>query len=807
MLFKNLQFAFRNLKRTPAISLLNILGLSTGICASLIIFMIAAYHNSYDKWEPDNQDIYRLYTYSGQDDINSGVTTALPAAISASIAGVKTVTHFLSMNGNISARVAQNQGAPSVYPNVSGIVFSDDAFFSIFPHRWLAGSPSAALSDPGKVVLSKSMATLFFPGKTVAEIIGLPIVFADSIQVAVAGVVDDLARKSDFDFKVFLSYPTITHSAKLKRTYGWGQWGHVSYLSNCVVKLHRQVGKQQIEAQLKKLNYEHNKPDPGMHGDEPKLLPLKSNHFATDVDGVIAHSTITNLNLVGWLILILAMINYINLATSSASLRAKEIGVRKVLGGNASHIKRLFLTETLLVTVIAALLGVALLPFFIKGLGSYVPSGFAIKDVLTLKGCVFLMLMTIIVTLAAGFYPALILSRFAPAGVLKAKGKGNQGATVRKGLIVTQFVIAQVLLIFVVIVGKQINYSLTTDLGYQREDGLISFYVPGAQPLVNNKKFDLIKSLHGLKGVAGVSLSSNLPTSAAQRISVAAANINGVQRHFKVWTLTGDSNFIPLFKIPIIAGKNLGVDTLSKIMPVLVNASLAVKIGCNSAAEAVNKIIDYDGDKVQIRGVMNDFHINSVKSRIPPLIYYYDTQSAADISVLLNGNVDDWHTTIGKIQSLFAHHYPDNLFNYRFFDQSIERLYRNDIAISHTLKWATGFAIFISLMGLVGLVSFTVHHKTKEIGIRKVLGASLLQVITLLSRNFLQLVLWSCLIALPVAWYICKTWLEGFAYRTALNWWIFLVAVLATLCLSFLVLYLRTYKAAKTNPVVSLKEE
>lgn len=809
MFLKNLSFALRNFKKHTSASIINIAGLATGIAASLIIFMIAFYDTSYDKWEPDNKNIYRLYTYSGAEDINSGVTAELPEAIRNNISGVRSVTHYLSLGSDIAAVIPKADGHLQVFPAIQRAIFTDGEFFSIFPHRWLLGNPETSLKTPNRVVLSKSSALKFFPGKSFPEIIDKPIILGDSIQVTVSGIVDDLTQQSDFDFKVFLSYPTILQSAKLKNFYGWGQWGHVSYLSNCIVKLHDGADKGQIENQLKAIDFANNKPDPGMNGDEPRLLPLSSNHYATDIAGVVSYSTITNLGLVGLLILLLAIINYVNLSTSGATLRAKEVGVRKALGGNKKQIRKLFLTETFLLTFISTLIAVLITPLFIRGLGSYVPSGFSYKNVLNLTGFLYLGILLLLLTIAAGFYPALILARFTPGTALKgdSPAKGKSTSRVRNVLIISQFIIAQVLLVFVIIVSKQINYSLTKDLGYEHAKGIVSFYVPDAKQNKDGKKYSLIQQLERIKGVEKVSLSSALPTSSSQRVSVGSAIINGANRNFRLWTMFGDSNFVHLFHIPVVAGKNLRSDTASSLMPVLINETLSRQLGYDKPASAINAIFTYDGDKVVVQGVLNDFHINSLKSAIPPMLYYIDLNHASNVSLLLNGSVTDWHNTIGTIQKTFAGVYPNNAFNYHFFDQSIERLYRKDIAIAGSLKWATGLAIFISCIGLLGLVSFTANQRTKEIGIRKVLGASILQIIALLSKNLMKLVVLASVIAFPVAWYISRKWLEGFAFKTSLSWWVFSLSVVIMAILSFIVLCLRTYKAANANPVRSLKDE
>ncbi|HEY0298627.1 MAG TPA: FtsX-like permease family protein [Arachidicoccus sp.] len=801
--------AWRNLQKNKATSIINIVGLAIGIGASLIIFMIVRYDSSFDKWQPSNKNVYRLYTYSGPDDINSGVTTALPQAIKDNVTGVDVVSHFLSLVGNRIALVESKNNAMKAFANNEGVIFTDADFFSIFPHRWIVGNPKTSLGVPNTVVLSRSSAETFFPKQNLSNIIGKRIVFGDNTSVTVSGIVDDLEEHSDFDFKIFISYPTIISNEGLKKIYRWGHWGHVDYYSNCVVRLKDGANSSSVEKQLKDLDFVNNKPDPGMHGDEPKLLSISDNHFATDIDGSISKATLFGLEMIALFILSLAVINYVNLSTAQSSLRAKEVGVRKTFGGNERQIKLQFLIETFAVTLLSALLAIILIPVLMKGFSNYIPKDFTFINVLNSTGIICLAILVFALAIIAGIYPALILARFEPVKILKSStsGKGYKNSFTRKVLIISQFAVAQILLVLVITVSRQIHYSIHKDLGYKNVKGIISFYIPDAKKYSNSNKYALINKIKQIAGVVSVSLSSASPTSASQSVSIASAIVKGHPLNFSVWTISGDTSYINLFGISLVAGSNITTDTSSNLKAVLVNETFVNQIGYDRPQSAINNVFDYDGNKTIIKGVLHDFNINSVKSFIKPMIYYYDKDYASNVNVLLSGAPMDWQSSIQRIQLVYHQIYPNNSFDYAFLDKSIEKLYKEDIAISQALTWATGLAIFISCLGLFGLVTFMANQRRKEIGIRKVLGASVYQIIGMLSKSMLELVVTASLIAFPVAWYFSRRWLQDFAYKVNVGWWGFIISAVAMMVLALCVLGVRAWKSARENPVKSLKTE
>lgn len=809
MIKNYLKIAWRNLQKNKATSLINVLGLSIGIGASLIIFMIVRYDSSFDKWEPNNKDVYRVYTYSGEDDINSGVTTALPQAIKEQLTGVDEVSHFLYLNTASNAVLQNEDGTTKSFPKNEGVVYADASFFSIFPHQWLFGNSASALGDPNAVVLTRSVAEKFFPNQPLSGVIGRRIRFGDSINVMVSGIVDDLKARSDFNYQIFISLPTLTSNAGLKKSYRWGSWGNINYASLCVVRLKEGTSPSSVEKAMKDMDDRNNKPEAGMHGDEPKLLSISENHFAMDIDGTIAKSTLLSLSLIALFILSLAVINYVNLATAQSSLRAKEMGVRKVLGGNPRQIRLQFLIETFLVSLVSALLSIAMIPLLMKGFSNYLPKEFTASDVLNYSGIICLVFLIVVLTFAAGIYPAFVLAKFEPARVLKSNpsAKGVKNTLVRKILIVGQFATAQVLLILVMIVSRQVHFSLNKNLGYKNVKGIISFFVPDGQKSDQSHKYLLADQIKQLPGITEVSLNKAPPTSNMQSISVASAIVKGQKLSFSIWQLSGDVNYTNLFGIPVVAGTNITADTASNPLPVLVNETFARQIGETDPQNMINKIFDYDGNRAIVKGVLHDFNSGSLKSSITPVVYYYDKDHASMISVLLGGEPMNWQSDIEKIQSVYKKIYPDNLFDYSFLDQSIAKLYKQDIAISKTLSWATGLAILISCLGLFGLVTFMANQRRKEVGIRKVLGASVYQIVSMLTKSMVKLVMLASAIAFPIAWFVSNKWLQNYAYKIDIGWTVFVIAGLAAISIALLTVSFQAVKAAVVNPVKSLRSE
>jgi ABC-type antimicrobial peptide transport system permease subunit len=813
--------SFRNFWRNKVFSVINVLGLSIGISAALVIFLIVHFELGYDKFEPGGERIYRVVMdmkFNGNDGHSAAVMAPLANAVQREVTGVEQTVPVMTFQGDGTAEVSiSKEGAdkPTVFKKQPDIVFTNPQYFYLMPHQWIAGSPNASLKNPFTVVLSESRAQQYFPSLPALDIIGKTIKYNDDITVTVSGIVKDVHEHTGFTAVEFISYATIaqTHLQNDFMMHVWDDWMAYSQL---YIKLAAGTDKANIESQLKSLLVKYNK---NAYTDAQnymrlKLQPLSDVHFNSlyaSFNQRVAHlPTLYGLLAIAAFLLILGCINFINLTTANASQRAKEIGIRKTMGSSKKQLVLQFLGETFFITCIATIISVALTPVLLNLFKNFTPPGLEFNLFHQPYIFLFLFLLTLFVSFISGFYPALILSGYKPALVLKGLSLVSSGETrhawIRKMLTVSQFVIAQFFIIATMMVSKQINYSLNADMGF-RKDAIISFNVP-RQDTVANHRTELLAAIKNIPGVQMASRGFLAPAdegAAFTDISYAGAANNNKESVQLRW---GDSNYLKLFDIKILAGRN--VEESDTIKEFLINETYAKSLGFKHPQDAINKMLDYNGKKLPVVGVMHDFNEQSFHAEVGPLVFAGFNNRSYFIHVLLqpqNANGTAWKNTISKIQKAYSNIYPGEDFDYKFFDDTIAKFYEAEQKTSTLLTWATGLAILISCLGLLGLVMYTINTRTKEIGIRKILGASVTNILSVLSTDFLKLVCIAFLIAAPAAWWASYKWLEDFAYRTAMSWWVFALAGICMLLMALLTLSLQTIKAAIANPVKSLRAE
>jgi ABC-type antimicrobial peptide transport system permease subunit len=422
----------------------------------------------------------------------------------------------------------------------------------------------------------------------------------------------------------------------------------------------------------------------------------------------------------------------------------------------------------------------------------------------------FLLLLTIFVSILSGFYPALILSGYKPVLVLKNQAYSNTGKTrnlwLRKTLTISQFVIAQVFIMATILVSKQISYTLSKDLGYKKD--AIVYFETNFYDTVKSHKDVLMDKLKAIPGIAMISLSNNPITSNSTWSNTMKYKDGKKEIETNVQLKFGDTNYVKLYQLKLLAGRNISQsDTVKEF---LINETYAHILGFQQPEEAVGKYLEYSDSPKEITGVVADFHQQSLHDPIKPIAIGSWTANNRNFNIALqpqdaNGNV--WKTAIGKIEKAFKEVYPEDDFEYNFQDETIAKYYESEKNISRLLIWATGLSIFISCLGLLGLVMYITNQRTKEIGIRKVVGATISQIISLLSKDFLKLIIVAFIIAVPVAWYGTHEWLQNFTYRTNLSWWVFGAGGAIMVLIAMLILTLRTDRAAAANPVKSLRTE
>lgn len=816
MLKNYFTIAIRTLWKNKVFSVINVLGLAIGISASLVIFLLVNYHFNFDKFEKDNNRIYRVvsnFSFSGEEYHNSGVTDPMAAAILKEVTGLDAVVPFRTWNGDAKISVPLDKKEPKVFKHQQNIIFADSNYFNLISYIWIAGSPKTSLRNPYQTVLTESNAKLYFPNLGPTQVVGKEIFFNDSIRATITGVVKDIKENTDFTFKTFMAYATMEQTS-LKPD-NWEDWTSTNGAQQLFVKLSAGTSAAQIEKQIAQLYKKYAKQSPDDHSKTwHTLQPLSDLHFNADYGAYDLptgnKSTLYGLLAVAAFLLILGCINFINLTTAHASQRAKEIGIRKTMGSSKKQLIVQFLSETFLLTFLATLLSAALTPLLLKAFSGFIPEGLHFNLTEEPNIILFLVVLMIVVTLLSGFYPALILSGYKPVLVLKNQAYAGTGKTrkawLRKSLTISQFVIAQVFIMATVLVSKQIHYSLNKDMGFKKE--AILYFNTNYYDTVRNHKNVLMDKLKAIPGISMVSLCTNPPSSNSTWSGTMKYKDGKKEIESDVQQKYGDSNYIKLYGLKLLAGKNIAAtDTVTSF---LINETYAHILGFQKPGQAIGKYIEWSKKQIPIAGVVSDFIQKSLHEPVKPLAIASWNNVERNFSIALQPqNIEGtaWKTTINKIEKAFKEVYPEDDFDYSFFDEDIAKYYTAEQNIGSLLKWSTALAIFISCLGLLGLVIYTTTQRTKEIGVRKVLGASVSQIVSLISKDFIRLVLFAFVIAVPLAWIGMNKWLQNFAFRTEISWWTFLSGGVIMIAIALLTLGFQTIKAAMANPVQSLRSE
>ncbi len=750
---------------------------------------------------------------------NSGVPLPLPVAARAELTGIETLTQFVTTwETNVKVPVPGSQ-SPAEFKKQTDIIYADEYYFGMFDYYWLAGSSQTAMKDPGQVVITEDRAKTYFGNLLVQDMIGRQIIYNDSITVTVSGILKEPAEKAtDFKFKEFISLATFMKTG-LKDNFGGDDWGSINSVSQAFVKLKQGTKPEQLNVQFAGLRKKYVKKEDQSKDDTKHLLQsLNAIHFESDYGSFDnlrqAHKpTLYGLLAVALFLLLLGCINFINLTTAQATQRAKEVGIRKTLGSGKKQLIYQFLSETFLLTLSATVLSIALVPWLLKIFGDFIPPEINFQSLNQWHVWTFLLLLVLIMTVLSGFYPALVLTKFKPVTVLKNQLHTNtaQGRKVwfRKTLTVTQFVIAQFLVIATLVVGKQVNFSLNKDLGYKK-DAIISFRTPWNffSDKEDNRRFALLEKIKAMPEVSKAGLGSNTPAHPGGSSTTMKVNNEGKEIEMMVETMTVDPAYYDIYKLALTAGKF--PEQSDTVREFTINETYARTLGFSNPEDAIGKYVERNNKKLPIVGVLKDFHSKSTHEAIKPLVFSSATKQSYGIHLALRSQVGSpglWKEGLAKIEKEFKTLYPDNDFKYEFFDETIAAFYKKEQDISRLLNWAAGLCIFISCLGLLGLVIYTTNTRTKEIGVRKVLGASVTQIVSLLSKDLVSLVLIAFVIAAPLAWLAMNKWLQDFVYRTQVSWWVFATCGISMLLIAIIVLSIRTVRAAIANPVKSLRTE
>jgi putative ABC transport system permease protein len=832
-MFKNYMLvALRNFRRNKIFTAINILGLSIGLSAALVIFLIVQFDYSFDRFEKNGNRIYRVVSnYAFQD--NPGYTRGVPAplaeAVEKDLSGLNQIVSFRYFNDNKLEVPALHAAKTLTFKAQDQIIFADGSYFKMLPYKWLAGSQYTALQGAGKVVISETRAKLYFPSLSFPEMIGRKIIYDDSITSVVSGVVADFKQQgnTDFKFQEFISLPTVLNNAGLRSHFHWDRWGSTSSDQQLYLELSKVTKQESVETGLKKIFDKNQGADAKKNNytSTYRLQPLNDIHFNGRYGGfniaLADKSTLGSLILIAIFLLMLGCINFINLSTAQASQRAKEIGIRKTMGSSKYQLILQFLSETFIITLFASVLSISLIPVLLKLFSDFIPEGlrFSVNEPFLI---LFLLILVLTVSLLAGFYPAAVLSSSKPLQVLKNQAyQGSartRGAWIRQTLTVAQFIIAQAFIMGTFLVGKQIRFMLDKDLGFSKE-AILSFNTPYSDTSVS-KRYFLLNELKKIPGINLSSLGNDVPSSFGWWTTILEYQNGKKEIQTQIELKAGDTNYLKLFQIPLLAGRYLQSSDTTK--EILINENCMHFLGFQNPQDVIGKMVKLDDKMVPVVGVMKDFHAHPLNFKIAPLAFCQKIDNCREMIVALKPEnlkyftsagatgirkENDWKEVIAKIKDAFSKTYPQENFDYAFFDESIAGAYGSQQNISSLLKWATGLTVFISCLGLLGLVIYTTNHRVKEIGVRKVLGASVAQIVSILSKDFIKLVAIAFIVATPLAWWALNKWLDDFAFRTEISWWVFAVSGLGMIAIALITLSVQTIRAAMANPVNSLRSE
>ncbi|KAA2240025.1 FtsX-like permease family protein [Chitinophaga agrisoli] len=816
MLKNYFKVAWRNLARNKTYAIINVSGLALGVCACLIIYLVASFELSYDNFHPDKERIYRVVSaLSGERGTRhmAMVPDPAPQAMRDEITGLESIVLFRTYK----AKVSTHEGVERKFDmlpreEAPDMIIAEPQYFSILHYQWLAGNPATALQEPFKVVLTESRAKKYFGQLPADAVLGKTIMYNDSLPVTVSGVVKDMPANSDFIFKDFISFAT-TKNSFLGSEFGMDQWGMFSGGTQAFVKLEKGVTPARVEAQFPAFVKKHFFVEEHTTA-KVTLQPLADLHFNPDYEDNYTRKahlpTLYGLMGIAAFILLIAAINFVNLATAQSIERTREVGIRKVLGSTRSTLVLQFLSETFILVLLATGASLLFTPGIIAVFKSFIPDGVA-GLLFSRPTAIFILLLIVCTTLLAGVYPALVSSAYLPALSLKGGDglKGSERGYLRKGLIIFQFAVSLVFIIGTLVISNQMRYMLNKDMGFKK-DAIIA--VPTARYYPYAQKDVLAERIRGISGVENVSVSESTP--AAKGHWGTLLTYKGKEKvEIESALEWGDEKFVPLYNLKLVAGRNvMPADSMREF---LVNESCAKALGFRNPADAVGKMVESgisDGSPTTcpIVGVLKDFHVQSLHEPIKPMFFTTNKKISRTINIRLATNgkrSQDLKRTLAQIEQLWTAVYPNEKFDYTFFDASIARFYEKEQKTAALMNTAMAIAIFISCMGLFGLAAFTARQRTREIGIRKVLGASVANITTMLSKDFVMLVLIALVIAAPIAWYFMHRWLEGFAYQVSISWWIYVIAGLTAMIIALITVSFQAIKAAVADPVKSLRME
>ncbi len=795
------KIAWRNIVRHKTYSGLNVAGLSLGIACSILIFTIVAYHLSFEKFNKNRDRIYRVVTEVHSD--NTFYSQGTPAPLAKAIRNdytfaEKAVRVAVFWKAAVSIP-SSNQNDNKKFSEDNGFAITTSDFFDIFNFPLAEGNINSALAEPNSAIITEKLAKKYFGNE---QAIGKIIRINNNSNFKITGILQDLPLNTDRTQEIYVSDKNLKNFSDFQASDD--SWGGFSSETNTFLLLKPGVSAasvQKIFPQIMKKYYANN---PNQDVFRFKLQPLNDIHFNADYYGYADKKYLWAAAFIGLFLIITACVNFVNLATAQALNRSKEVGIRKVLGSMRKQLFWQFIAETSVITLLAVVVGFGLAQLGIPFLNSLFKTQLSINPFTNPALLIFIFIILCTVVLLSGSYPALVISGFKPIIALKGKlsQKNVGGFSLRRVLVIAQFAISQLLIIGAIIIAGQMSFSKNSDLGFEK-DNIVMLPIPVSDSIGNLKMHLLRNELSEMANVKSVSLCTEAPASShsyAKGIRYAARSKD------EPWSVNGkgiDENYLATFNLQLIAGRNIyPSDTINQY---IVNESFVKKLGLASPQDIINKIITVDGAPAPVVGVIKDFYDKSFRTDIEPVVlfpaYFYNENYAVKI------NTANIQPTLAAIEKKWNSIYPEYVFNKEFLDDRLAKFYELDDIMLKLIEFFSGIAILIGCLGLYGLVSFMAVQKTKEIGVRKVLGAGVQSILWLFGKEFTRLLLIAFAVAAPIGWWLMNKYLQDFKYRVPIGANVFLLAIFITFIIALITVGYRSLKAAVANPVKSLRAE
>jgi putative ABC transport system permease protein len=806
MIRNYLKVAFRNFFKQKSFTLLNVTGLTLGMVASLLILQYVKYERSFDTFHTNAKDIYRIQ-YNGWQNgkLRFECAAAVPAvgpALKNNFPEVKRFTRLYPVSGVISYESPEH-GLISFLEEKMQI--TDSSVFEIFDFTLLKGTPQEALAGPNKVVISEKAAKKYFGAD---DPIGKTISWNGQQKFEVTGIFQDIPKNSHIKFDFMLSYQTLNNQTQNQSETAWGWYDFNTYV---LLEPGTDVKALQTkwDAYLEKTRGEEWKKYNRFQ--EFILQPLLDIHLYANLlqesqpdergDGESVYA----LSFIALFILIIAWVNYINLATAKSFSRANEVGVRKVMGAMKNQLINQFLAESFLVNLFAAIISVLAVrlvwPLFADLSGREIPLDYMLQK----DFWILLLVLFAGGTILSGFYPAIILSSFRPVQVLKGKVLGTAHGTIsRKALVVFQFAASVVLISGSVIVYQQLRFMRSQDLGVDINKTLV-IKAPGITDSTYVAKIGSFKAeALRIAGISSVSASTNVPGDEIFWAGGIRRLVGGPENSISGYTVGIDEDYIRSFNLKLVAGRSFDLDHPNDRKSVILNRGMAEALDFKDPASAIGEKV-IQGDTLEIVGVLENYHQMSLKEAVAPLVFQYTPNFSSFIAFKVEN--ENYQEILASLEDPWKTFFPGNPIDYFFLDQFFNRQYESDRQFGQIFSLFTLLAIFIACLGLFGLASFMTVQRTKEIGIRKVMGSSPANIVLLLSKGFIVLVIIANVIAWPLAWWLMNEWLQSFPYRIGIDPLLFLLAGAAVVVIAFISVGVQTLKASLLDPAKTLKYE